>query len=483
MRRRSPRSTFILGLCLLVGLGVACASPGSKSREAKKRPKRTIILTTRDDVRVGREAAESIASEVGLLEDPELTAYVERIGKKLLRGLPVRDFAYRFAIVDQMEPNAFALPGGHVFVSRGLLALANNEDELACVLGHEIIHAARRHTAQRQAIGRYQGALMLPRSRAQMLAAYGRDMEREADALGQRLAAAAGYDPMGMSTFMRRLDQRERLLIGAPRAPTFFDSHPGSRERASANAVRSRELRWTRDPTLGDTRERLLDRIDGMVIGDRPETGVFLEERFFHAGLDFEIQFPKGWELQNSSRTVGARTRRGDGVVYLTSDMPEGDLVELADAFSAKLEDESGIDVTERKRVRLGKIEAVRYTLVGGSAGRSISARITFFPFAGSTWRIVGVAPSAAGNRYLPQILLTTRSFRPLSAAHRREIRVQRLHVVLAHAGEDLQRLGRRTNNAWTPGVTALINGKLGNEIFDGGELVKILRTGRLEAN
>jgi len=481
MRRNPAQPALVLVLLLLLSYGVGCAS--KKSSAAKDRPKRTVILTSKDDVVLGREAAKSVASQIGLLDDPELVAYVEGIGKKLLRGLPRREFAYHFSIVDQMEPNAFALPGGHIFVSRGLLALANNEDELACVLGHEIIHAAKRHSAQQQAVQRYQSVLSLPRSRAQTMAAYGRDMEREADELGQKLAATAGYDPMGMSTFMRRLDQRERLLIGAPRAPTFFDSHPGSRERASVNAMRSRELRWIPDPSLGDTRERLLDRIDGMVIGDRPETGVFVEERFMHPMLDFEIRFPKGWEVQNSTQTVGARTRRGEAVVYMTVDMPEGDLIELADGFAAKLAAEAGITVTERKKVKLGRIDAIRYTMKGGGMGRSISARVTFFPFAGSTWRIVGMSHAAAGNRYLPQILLTTRSFGPLTAAHRAEIRIQRLHIVLAHRGEDLRRLTQRTGNAWAPGVTGLINGLLGNEIFEGGELVKIIRTEGLKAN
>jgi len=246
--------------------------------------------------------------------------------------------------------------------------------------------------------------------------------------------------------------------------------------------MRSRELRWIPDPTLGDTRERLLDEIDGMVIGDRPETGIFIDELFLHPGLDFEIRFPKGWQVQNSTQTVGASTPRGDAVVYLTTDTPIGDLVELADEFAEKLYEDTGIDVTEKKRVKLGTIDAVRYTFAGGGM-RSISARITFFPFANSTWRIVGVTPGAAANRYLPQILLTTRSFGPISAANRELIRIQRLHVVLAHAGEDLQALGQRTGNAWSPSVTGLINGQLGNEIFEGGELVKILRIERLDPN
>ncbi len=475
MRMRSLRPVLVCLLLLVVGVSLACAGSSKKS----KRPKRTILLTTADDVRAGQEAAESVEAEIGLLDDPELVAYVQGIGKKLLRGLPRRDFAYRFSIVDQMEPNAFALPGGHIFISRGLMALVNSEDELACVIGHEIVHAARRHSAQQQAIVRYQKAFAPRFSRSRTLAAYGRDMEREADALGQKLAAAAGYDPMGMSTFMRRLDQRERLLIGAPRQPTFFDTHPGSRERAIATAMRSRELRWTRDPDLGDTRVRLLDRIDGMIIGDRPETGIFVDELFMHPDLDFEIRFPKGWRTQNSGRMVGATAPRGEAMIYLTADMPLGDLVELADEFALKASEEFGVRVTEKKKVRIGSIQAIRYGFEGGGIGRSIVARVTFFPFADSTWRIVGAAPAAAANRYLGQILLAARSFRPISDRSRSQIRVKRLHVVLVRPGEDVVQLGERTGNAWTPTETALMNGMLGNEVFEGGELMKILRSER----
>ncbi|MEE8166927.1 MAG: M48 family metalloprotease, partial [Myxococcota bacterium] len=150
MRNRSIRvllcGALLTSLVILGAMG--CASSG------KKRPKRTVLLTSADDVRVGAEAAKEVEASIGLLDNPELTAYIQRIGKKLLRGLPRRDFAYSFAIVDQMEPNAFALPGGHIYVSRGLLALVNDEDELACVMGHEIVHVAKRHSAQQQAVAR-----------------------------------------------------------------------------------------------------------------------------------------------------------------------------------------------------------------------------------------------------------------------------------------------------------------------------------------
>lgn len=480
-------STRLVGL-VLVALLIACggcassgSSRGAEASDRAKERRRTVIMTTQDNVRVGREAAEQVAAEIGTLDDPELVAYVERIGKKLLRGLPRRDFAYRFAIVDQMEPNAFALPGGYIFVSRGLLALANNEDELANVIGHEIIHAFRRHAQQQQAVAASLPSLSMPWTRAKTLAAYGRDMEREADELGQRLAAAAGYDPMGMSTFMRRLDQRERLLIGAPRNPTFFDTHPGTRERASMNAMRSRELRWARDPSLGDTRKRLLDRIDGMVIGDRPETGVFVDDYFLHPGLGFQMRFPTGWSTQNTARAVGAQSSRRDAVVFLTSDLPTGDLVEVAEGFVAELGEDVPIEIREKKNVRLGQIEAVRYALHAGAGGRKIEALVTFFPFAESTWRIVGASPVAAGNRYAPPILLSTRSFGPLDPGRRAQIRTDRLRIELTRRGEDVTTFGARTGNLWSPAETALINGQLGHEVYEGGERMKILLRGSSE--
>jgi len=467
--RTVPR--IVIGLLVAVLLATGCASSGSKKKDDGKR-KRTVLLTSSDDVRVGAEAAETVEADMGLLDDAELQAYVEAIGKKLLRGLPRRNFAYTFSIVDQMEPNAFALPGGHIYVSRGLLALINNVDELACVLGHEIIHSANRHSAQQQAVSRYQSPLSLPRSRAATLASYSRDMEREADTFGQRLCAAAGYDPMGLSTFLRSLDQRERLLIGAPRAPTFYDTHPGSRERASACSARAGELRWMREPGAADVRTVHLEQIDGMVIGDRPETGVFVDDLFIHPVLGFEMRFPKGWLLQNSNRAVGAMAPRREAAVYLTGDLPAGDLVEVADDFTKKAQEESPVDLVEKKRVRVGAIEAVRYGYEGGP----IAAKVTFFPFAGATWRMVGIVPRAASDRYLGQILLSMRSFGPLTDEHRALVHVDRLRVVLARPEEDIVALGQRTQSILDPSANALLNGMLGNEVFKGGELMKVIR-------
>lgn len=465
---------FALKMALTVALTVGCASSGGHKKPEVR--KRTVLLTSSDDVRAGVEAAKAVKVDIGLLDDPALLDYIDSIGKKLLRGLPQREFSYEFLIVDQMEPNAFALPGGHIYVSRGLLALVNNEDELACVMGHEIVHVAKRHAAQQQAVARYESPLAFPLSRAATLAAYGRDMEREADAIGQQLCAAAGYDPMGMSTFMRSLERRERLLVGHARRPMFLDTHPGTDQRAAIDSARASELRWTRDPNLGDVRADHLDRIDGMIIGDRPETGVFEDELFMQPALGFQMRFPNGWEPRNSNTAVGATAPRGEAAVYLTGDLPEGDLATLADEWSAKAVKEEGVVLTEKKHVQVGNIKAVRYGFQGGSGVFGISAKVTFFPFAGATWRMVGIAPLSAENRYFGPILLSMRSFGPLTDQNRALIHTNRLRVVLTRPGEDMVAFKQRSVTTLTPLEVALFNGFLGNEIFQGGELMKIVR-------
>jgi predicted Zn-dependent protease len=212
-----------------------------------------------------------------------------------------------------------------------------------------------------------------------------------------------------------------------------------------------------------------------MLIGDRPETGLFVGQLFIHPALEFEMDFPKGWHLQNSSRAVGAIAPRGEAAVFLSADVPPGDLIEAADEFAKEAASDYGIKLTEKKRVKIGKIEGVRYGFQGG-ARNPISAKVTFFPFAESNWRMVGVAPRRAENRYFGAILLSMRSFRPLTARHRNEIRIQRLHIVLARPGENLVAFNRRTGNILGAVATGLFNGRLGNEIFEGGELMKVVR-------
>ena len=200
-----PAPAQLLAAVLAIGCSTT-VNPVTGQREV------TTMSPSREAA-VGRDAASQVAAEIGLVNDPELTRYVSAIGERLAAKSPRQDVVYRFHVADMPEANAFALPGGYIYVSRGLLALANDEDELANVIGHEIGHVAARHSAQRETramgvgilstlgtvaagvlggAGAAQAASQLGQvAGAGLIASYGRDQERQADEVGQKMAADA----------------------------------------------------------------------------------------------------------------------------------------------------------------------------------------------------------------------------------------------------------------------------------------------------
>jgi predicted Zn-dependent protease len=432
--------------------------------ENQPQPRKRRMVTDLDEKKAGAEGAKAVAAQVGLLKDKKLDAYVQRIGDRLLRGLPRRSFQYKFLVVDQTEPNAFALPGGYVFISRGLLGLARSEDEIANVVGHEIAHVALHHSVRQQALQQHTNRLVMGYMRHAQMSSYGRDMERESDEQGQKLAAAAGYDPAAMASFMESLGQWTELETGRRRQANWFDSHPTTGERAAVNAVRANELRWKRDPSLGNTKTAHLHTIDGMPVGERPEAGIFEGDRFLHPDMDFQLKFPAGWRQSNTPVAVGAQSRNGS-VVFLSGDIPPGKPRESAEKFAEK--NDLKVRTSKADKVRGHDVWRVEAGVPGGHA------YLMFLEHQRHTMGLIGMAPSFV-QKDSAQIDKTLRSFRPLTADQRKAIRKTNLRIVKAEPGESLESLSRRSRNAWGRGPTAVANGVKWGHQFSGGELVKV---------
>ncbi len=461
-------SAGVQALCLACLLSFLLLLSGSVASAGG----RTVLQTDYDDARVGEENAAAVASDIGIMPDEELHAYINGIGHKLLRGVDSRGFRYQFAVVDQTEPNAFALPGGYIFISRGLFALANNEDELACVIGHEITHAAHRHSAAQQQMA--QRNIGMGYMRMASMASYGRDMERDADKGGQILCAAAGYDPMGMSTFLQNLGKSVRLHYGYEPGPSFFDSHPGATERAASTAVRAREMRWTRAPGMEDPQGSLYKQLNGLAYGQRPEAGIFKANQFIHPDLGFKINFPRGWQTSNGNQAVGASEPRGEAVVFLRADAPTDNPQTAADDWVAEASENQKLKVLESKPVKVGHIDAWRVKLEASGRGGSISSYITFFPHSNATWYVTGMTPSMMEEKHLRRTLVTARSFSPLTEEERNSTSGMHIRITTALAEESIQSIGERTGNGWTPQETAVFNGVFIDHKFKEGDRVKI---------
>jgi predicted Zn-dependent protease len=448
-----------------------CVAPAPPpADEAEEKPP-IVLHTEAHDRKAGEQAAEDVAAEMGILEAPELTRYVERVGQRVVRAAPRGDFEYHFQIVDQDVPNAFALPGGYVYVSRGLLVLSNSEDELANVLAHEVVHVANRHAAARQSMmGRlpalFQYALM------RQLTAYGRDQEREADRLGQELAAAAGYDPNGMVTFLKQLEFTERLQLGSMRTPGYFDTHPTTGERVSSAGARARAIQWEPALPLEPDHEAYLRRLEGLVVGTAATEGVFEGDRFLHPDLGFSMRFPADWDVLNTRRAVGAVSPRRDAQVYLELE-GEGTDPQAASIEYLERAAREGLRVDESRPVRIGELDAYRVEGRASAPGTLVSVHLTWIAREGRVYRLTGVAMGSAG-RLEGVFNNVARSFRPIKARELASIRETRVRVVPAQEGESLAELSQRTHNEWNIQQTAVMNDVFANDRLTAGQPVKI---------
>jgi len=407
-----------------------------------------------------------------LIEDPELVAYVAEVGGRLARHAPRRRFSYKFQIVDQEAPNAFALPGGYIFVSRGLLTLANSEDELANVLGHEIVHVAARHAAARQEIGRIL-PLQFNWFQGSYLARYGRDQEREADRLGQGLSAVAGYDPAGLVTFLKELEHTERLKLGASRLPSFWDTHPATTSRVAEASSRAQMTSWERADPVAGSRADFLRLTEGLAIGTRASEGVFIDDRFLHADLDLMVRFPAGWTTRNTHQAVGAVSPKRDAQVFLEHQGAGSDPQAAAAQYLEELAD-AGFKIEEMQRLVIGPYPGFRVLGRFPRFQGQVRVVMTWLCRDDSVYRFTGAAPSTSFDTYKGTLLNVPRSFRPLRPEEREKIREMRLRIAVAREGESLSDLSKRTANRWDIQYTAVVNDLFTDHVLDSGQLVKI---------
>ena len=317
MRHHPTTLRSILLAALLVALLASCVTNPATGR-------RQLLLVDRDrEIRLGREALPEIRAEYGAYEDPALASWVEEIGKKLAAVTEDPGYPFTFTVLDSPVVNAFALPGGPVFVTRGLVAHANSEAELAGVMGHEIGHVEARHGAEQLSqqqllgvglgiaavadprLGRFQD--LLGTAARLLLLSYSRRDEREADMLGVRYMARAGWDPLAFPEFLSVLDRMERR--SGDTLPPWLSTHPSSAERVAATREMARKIRakkLAKGKALVVNRGILLRRVDGLVFGDDPRQGFVHEGAFRHPELRFRVAFPPGWKVVNTNRFVAA---------------------------------------------------------------------------------------------------------------------------------------------------------------------------------
>jgi predicted Zn-dependent protease len=470
------------GLMLLTVAASACSvNPVSKMPEVT-------LVTVEQEKKIGEEEAKKVEQEMGLLDDAALTGYADAIGQRLVKESPRHDLAHQFHVVDMNEPNAFALPGGYVYVTRGLLALVNTEDELAGVVGHEIGHVAARHTVQR--ISR-QGPFALITNlvsgvtgffvpvvgnivggvgnfaQSIVFSPYSRSQESQADEVGQEMAAKAGWDPVGLANFLNTLERQETLLSDGPRKPSFFDSHPATPDRVKNTTKHAKDLKTVSREPISPSRDAFLARLDGLVVGQRAANGIIKGGSYSHPDLNFFVQFPESWNVDNTPIQLASAPKDGDRAVVLSAVAEGNDPMEGARALEKAAK--SSLP-SKPQPTTINGLPAARTQL----GDRKLTIELTWIAHQGKIYQIAGIAETRNFETVRPVFQAVTQSFRPLTQEERNNIREKRLRLVKAQGGETLSGLVARSHSAWKPNQVAVANGLTGSEPLLDGQMIKI---------
>ncbi len=451
--RLTLASRLFAGL-LCLGLLANCAVNPATGRQ------NFVMMSETEEVRTGRKGDEEVRKEYGVYDNPALQRYVNEIGQRLAQKSHRGDLEYHFTVVDSPEINAFALPGGYIYITRGIMAYLNSEAELAAVLGHEIGHVTARHSVQQYSasmaanIGVVLGSILVPELRGgaqdllnllgkALLSGYGRDHELEADRLGAEYLARAGYDPQAMVKVVGILKNQERfdaeIARGEGREPRryhgLFATHPDNDARFKE--VVGEASRFVPQTPTDDRQAAYLAQINGMVFGDSPSQGIVRDSRFLHDELGFGLNFPPTWKVKNSPDKVIALSPENDAQIDLLLAGPARGTPTDFLRRSIRLEAGNELDTTP-----INGLPAA--TLSGTRQGKPVKVGVIFFR--DQSFILVATAKTpAAYNRHRTAISSAIGSFHALQDAERKLAKPMRIHNRTAKKGETFANLARQS--------------------------------------
>jgi len=299
-----------------------------------------VMMSEDQEIALGRQYHQSVLKEFDVYENPELQSYVSRIGEALARDSHRKDLVFHFTLLDSPTVNAFALPGGYVYITRGIMSYMNSEAHLAGVLGHEIGHVTARHSVRQHSqatLAGILGSVITAQTGSQSVGdlsnllgtawirGYGRKHELEADRLGAEYLALTGYDPEDMIGVIGILKSQEEFEAARAQeegreARSYhgvFATHPDNDDRLK-EVVRAADRFRTTDVTPPD-REAFLKRLDGMTFGPGEAQGVFRGTQFYHKAMDFTLRFPDGWQVENRPDRLVAVSSDNNAAIQLGS--------------------------------------------------------------------------------------------------------------------------------------------------------------------
>lgn len=440
------------------------------------------LISENDEIQIGKQEAEKTKRQLGLYNDPKVQEYVRRVGNELAAVSERPDLPWEFNVMDDDVVNAFALPGGPVFITRGILTHMNSEAELASVLGHEIGHITARHSVQQiskaqlaqvglaagsifsKTVAQYSG--LAGQGLGVLFLKFGRDAENEADELGFRYSLKDNYDVREMARMFQTLD-RISAASGGGRIPEWQSTHPNPENRVAKTEERVAKL--GRDVTgLKVNREQFLRITDGMVFGKNPRQGFFRGTTFYHPDLKFQFAFPANWRTSNQVSAVLGQSAEKDAVMQLM--LAQGTADEAARKFFAQ----QGLTAGEVKKEQINGLPATSGTFQAKlEDGSTIRGLATFLTYDGRTYHFMGYSSTARFSTTGPLMRQSVQSFKPLTDSAILNVQPAKVKLETVPSDMTLAQFNQRLPSTIPVQQLAIINGIEEGTTLTAGQVVK----------
>ena len=471
---------------VLLALVAACATnPVTGRRELA-------FMSEAQEISIAAESDPQIKAEMGVYNDPELQRYVSEIGWRMAKISERPSLPWRFTVVDVPAVNAFAVPGGGIYITRGIMPFLDSEAELAGVIGHEIGHVTARHSAQQYTrqisgqVGLLALGIFVPQARpfgqlsgqalGVLFLRYGRDDELQADALGARYEATLGWDPAGVPAFLSTLGRLDEAAGDRRGVPNWLSTHPEPLSRVTEIQPTVEQL-TAAGASFSTNRDEWLRRVDGMLYGDNPEQGLARGSAFLHPVLRFRIDFPDQWEIQNSPSKVMAKAPGADIFMLLQAvEQPRGrNIREIALNSMGN----AGFRASQGEGTFINGLDAFMGVYQGQIQGLgAVVMRAAHIMYEGDVYLVAGLVPPGAFQQADGAFVDSIRSFRRLSAAEAENIHPDRVDLYVVRAGDTWQSIAERAGGAVRPASLAIMNKATPDSQPQPGTRIKIVVTG-----
>jgi len=480
----------IIPIGLLVATGFVINSCAKNPVTGKRQ---VVLISESQEIAMGQEADPQIIAQYGLYEDSTLQRFINEKGRAMAAISHRPNLQYNFRIVDSDILNAFAVPGGYVYFTRGIMAHFNNEAEFAGVLGHEIGHITARHTVVQQSkqvfgqLGLIAGMIIKPelgqfaeqasQGLGLLFLKFGRDAERQSDQLGVEYSSKINYNAHEMAHFFNTL-KRQSQASGAEELPDFLSTHPNPDDRNVA--VDKLATEWQQKLNMTNpqvNRDVYLRRIEGLVYGEDPRQGFLENNVFYHPQMKFQFNVPQAWKYQNTPQRVQMAPADGQALMYLAG----GTAKSLTEAGQAFLQ-QNGLQLLQQTETTINGYKTLvlladtKQDPQQQQQQQPLRVQAYFYQFDKDILMMMGVSAAQSFTQYQPYFTSTMQSFKKLTDANKINKKPERVRIktvaangTLAQAFKYFKVADKRMEEF------AILNGMQQTDAVKKGMLIKVI--------